>query len=117
MCILYTCDYLFMFMVLFLGGRAGNEREDDGEGGYSWVDGPFGKVLAGAHPGPGRVFIIPAISGCNCDYLCVTLDYHRQDIQCLCPLGWNLDSDKHSCVCKYHFLSVYFLTYYVAGFF
>ncbi|XP_075212596.1 anaplastic lymphoma kinase isoform X2 [Lycorma delicatula] len=82
----------------FTGGRAGNEKEDDGEGGYSWVDGPFGKVSAGAHPGPGRVFIIPAITGCHCDYLCVTLDYHRQDVQCLCPLGWNLDSDKHSCV-------------------
>ncbi|XP_039280601.1 leukocyte tyrosine kinase receptor isoform X2 [Nilaparvata lugens] len=83
----------------FTGGRAGFEKEDNGEGGYSWVDGLFGKVIPGANPGAGRVFIIPAIPvGCNCDYLCVTLDYHRQYVQCLCPPGWNLSGDNRSCI-------------------
>ncbi|XP_011703178.1 PREDICTED: ALK tyrosine kinase receptor isoform X2 [Wasmannia auropunctata] len=84
----------------YVGGNAGR-NQGSGEGGYSYAS---QKKLtdvyfkAAAHSGPGEIFIIPAISGCNCDYRCVALDQYMSETKCLCPQGWLLSNDSKSCI-------------------
>lgn len=61
----------------------------------------YKEVKPGAHYGPGTVFIIPAVSGCGCEYRCVAMDEARTAVKCICPPGWHLSQDNHSCVRKY----------------
>lgn len=85
------------------GGYAGgNVNSSNGEGGTSYVDvartyKEFVQAQAGYNAGPGYVIIIPAIEGCNCDYLCVALDEKRSETACICPDSWLLTEQK-SCI-------------------
>ncbi|XP_046995881.1 leukocyte tyrosine kinase receptor isoform X3 [Schistocerca americana] len=83
----------------FAGGDVWDNETIDGEGGYSIIgDGIMGKVEEGAHDGPGQVIIIPAVSGCNCNYRCIALDEHRHNVRCICPDNWAVAADNISCV-------------------
>ncbi|XP_066255961.1 tyrosine-protein kinase receptor isoform X2 [Euwallacea similis] len=85
------------------GGYAGgNVNSSNGDGGISYVDSTrteasFAKAEAGYNPGHGYVVIIPAVEGCNCDYLCIALDEQRSETTCICPENWLL-ADKKSCI-------------------
>ncbi|XP_067007644.2 leukocyte tyrosine kinase receptor isoform X2 [Anabrus simplex] len=83
------------------GGYSGGNtwyNESVGEGGYSYIgEGLFGDVQEGAHDGMGAVFIIPAITGCGCNYRCLAMDEFRHSTQCLCPNDWVLGDDNVSC--------------------
>ncbi|XP_012522088.2 ALK tyrosine kinase receptor [Monomorium pharaonis] len=83
----------------YVGGNAGH-NDGSGEGGYSYASQMLTDVYfrVGTHSGPGEVFIIPAISGCGCDYRCVALDQYLNETNCLCPQGWLLSNDSKSCI-------------------
>ncbi|XP_076750221.1 anaplastic lymphoma kinase isoform X1 [Xylocopa sonorina] len=84
----------------YIGGNTGDGDQGNGEGGYSYASRDLMHVhfRSGINHGPGEVFIIPAISGCGCDYRCVSLDQYLSETKCLCPLGWLLSNDSRSCV-------------------
>ncbi|XP_034934100.1 leukocyte tyrosine kinase receptor isoform X2 [Chelonus insularis] len=84
----------------YYGGTTGVKSSGNGEGGYSFISSDLlhSYFRPGYHPGPGEVFIIPAISGCGCDFRCVAVDQHLSETRCLCPLGWQLDNDSRSCL-------------------
>ncbi|KAF6214835.1 hypothetical protein GE061_009578 [Apolygus lucorum] len=83
----------------YAGGRAWAYKAGVGEGGYSWIEGGFlHRVSISPKIGPGEVLIIPAIQGCDCDYLCVALDPYRATTQCLCPDNWHLSNDSVQCI-------------------
>ncbi|KAK0161971.1 hypothetical protein PV327_008362 [Microctonus hyperodae] len=84
----------------FIGGSSGIETSGNGEGGYSYssIELLYSYFRGGYHQGPGEVYIIPAISGCGCDFRCVTIDRHLSETKCLCPPGWQLANDSHSCI-------------------
>ncbi|XP_046399789.1 ALK tyrosine kinase receptor-like isoform X2 [Ischnura elegans] len=92
----------------YQGGDAFSDKGASGSGGWSYVgEGvrmkkawPGGQGEPWERQGPGRVFIIPALSrgACGCDYLCVALDEYRSKTQCICPSGWTLGNDSTSCV-------------------
>ncbi|KAL0123932.1 hypothetical protein PUN28_006035 [Cardiocondyla obscurior] len=83
----------------YIGGNAGRNN-GNGEGGYSYANQRLANVYfkPAAHSGPGEVFIIPAISGCGCDYRCVALDPYLSETKCLCPQGWLLSNNSKSCI-------------------
>lgn len=87
----------------FSGGDAGHSN-GNGEGGYSYAVQKLTDVYfkPAAHSGPGEVFVIPAISGCGCDYRCVALDQYLSETKCLCPQGWLLSNDSKSCISKHN---------------
>ncbi|XP_025157747.1 ALK tyrosine kinase receptor [Harpegnathos saltator] len=84
----------------YIGGNSGRKPSGNGEGGYSYISQRLTDVYfkEAAHYGPGEVFIIPAISGCSCDYRCVVLDQYLSEVKCLCPQGWLLGNDSKSCI-------------------
>ncbi|XP_071544866.1 tyrosine-protein kinase receptor-like isoform X2 [Panulirus ornatus] len=83
----------------YTGGNAYSDPDHHGEGGYSFVSGDFPQVTVGIHKGPGVVFIIPAVMReCGCDYICVPLDEHLKERQCICDNGWDLADNGLSCV-------------------
>lgn len=57
-------------------------------------------IVPGGGSGPGEAFIIPAITGCDCQYRCIALDTIRSSVLCICPSGWYLGNDSTSCICK-----------------
>ncbi|XP_076635362.1 anaplastic lymphoma kinase isoform X1 [Colletes latitarsis] len=84
----------------YIGGDTGHKESANGDGGYSYGSRDLMHVHfqpAISH-GPGEVFIIPAISGCGCDFRCVALDQYLNETKCLCPPGWLLSNDSRSCV-------------------
>ncbi|KAL3284751.1 hypothetical protein HHI36_018894 [Cryptolaemus montrouzieri] len=87
----------------YAGGDASSGNTTSGGGGYSFLD-PARSIphLSDAHSGynagPGYVMIMPAISGCGCDYRCVALDVRRSQVACICPSRWKLDSDGKTCI-------------------
>ncbi|XP_011878033.1 PREDICTED: ALK tyrosine kinase receptor [Vollenhovia emeryi] len=83
----------------YVGGNAGYNN-GNGEGGYSYASQKLTNVYykSAVHFGAGEVFIIPAISGCGCDYRCVALDQYLSETKCLCPQGWLLSNDSKSCI-------------------
>ncbi|XP_050480798.1 ALK tyrosine kinase receptor isoform X2 [Bombus huntii] len=84
----------------YIGGNTGHKERGNGEGGYSYASPELMHVhfRAGINHGPGEVYIIPAVSGCQCDFRCVCLDRYLSEIKCLCPPGWLLSNDSRSCV-------------------
>uniref|UniRef100_T1H974 Tyrosine-protein kinase receptor n=1 Tax=Rhodnius prolixus TaxID=13249 RepID=T1H974_RHOPR len=83
----------------YTGGRAWSQKAGVGEGGYSWIEiGILQEAWVSRRRGPGEVYIIPAIYGCGCDYLCVALDTFRSKVECLCPEGWHLAEDHLQCI-------------------
>ncbi|XP_029176509.1 ALK tyrosine kinase receptor-like isoform X2 [Nylanderia fulva] len=84
----------------YVGGNTGYEDSGNGEGGYSYASQKLTDIYfkAAAHYGSGEILIIPAISGCGCDYRCVALDPHLSETKCLCPQGWLLSNDSKSCI-------------------
>ncbi|XP_063995101.1 leukocyte tyrosine kinase receptor isoform X2 [Diachasmimorpha longicaudata] len=84
----------------YIGGTTGVKSSANGEGGYSYGYSELLHVYfkGGLNPGPGEVFIIPAISGCGCDFRCVAVDRHLSETRCLCPPGWQLGNDSRSCL-------------------
>ncbi|XP_018396574.1 PREDICTED: ALK tyrosine kinase receptor [Cyphomyrmex costatus] len=83
----------------YIGGNPG-KNDGSGEGGYSYASPKLTNIYfkAAAHSGQGEVFVIPAISGCGCDYRCVALDEYLSETKCLCPQGWLLSNDSKSCI-------------------
>ncbi|KAG7206284.1 hypothetical protein KM043_003665 [Ampulex compressa] len=84
----------------YIGGDTGRKENGNGEGGYSYVGRDLSHVhfRPGVNHGPGEVLIVPAISGCGCDFRCVALDRYLSETKCLCPLGWLLSNNSKSCV-------------------
>ncbi|KAF3419780.1 hypothetical protein E2986_07868, partial [Frieseomelitta varia] len=84
----------------YIGGNTGHKELGNGEGGYSYATNKLTHVhfQPAINHGPGEVYIIPAISGCGCDFRCVSLDRHLSETKCLCPPGWFLSNDSISCV-------------------
>ncbi|XP_054281784.1 leukocyte tyrosine kinase receptor isoform X2 [Macrosteles quadrilineatus] len=84
----------------YAGGRAWSDKGRNGEGGYSYIgtNGTLGHVVKGSSLGDGKVFIIPAVVGCDCEYRCVALDAHRSATMCICPTGWVLHKNGTSCI-------------------
>ncbi|XP_012145693.1 anaplastic lymphoma kinase isoform X2 [Megachile rotundata] len=84
----------------YIGGDTGHIEPSNGEGGYSYASRELMHVhfRPGINHGPGEVYIIPAISGCGCDFRCVALDQYLSETKCLCPPGWLLSNDSRSCV-------------------
>ncbi|CAH1397166.1 unnamed protein product [Nezara viridula] len=82
------------------GGGAWSQKGDYGEGGYSWIqDGMLQDIVSGgSESGPGEAYIIPAITGCDCQYRCIALDTIRSSVLCICPSGWYLGNDSTSCI-------------------
>lgn len=86
-----------------LGGNTGHKELGNGEGGYSYASNELMYVhfLSGINHGPGEVYIIPAISGCGCDFRCISLDQYLSETKCLCPPGWLLSNNSKSCLREY----------------
>ncbi|XP_046835258.1 ALK tyrosine kinase receptor isoform X2 [Vespa crabro] len=84
----------------YIGGSTGLKESGNGEGGYSYAATALLHVYfqPAANPGPGEVYIIPAISGCKCDFRCIALDKYLSETRCLCPPGWVLSNDSRSCI-------------------
>ncbi|XP_076176518.1 anaplastic lymphoma kinase isoform X2 [Ptiloglossa arizonensis] len=84
----------------YIGGDTGHKETGNGEGGYSYTSRDLMHVhfQPAINHGPGEVYIIPAISGCGCDFRCVALDQYLSETKCLCPPGWLLSNDSRSCV-------------------
>ncbi|XP_061927825.1 leukocyte tyrosine kinase receptor isoform X5 [Apis cerana] len=84
----------------YIGGNTGHKELGNGEGGYSYASSELMYVhfLSGINHGPGEVYIIPAISGCGCDFRCISLDQYLSETKCLCPSGWLLSNNSRSCV-------------------
>ncbi|XP_031782038.1 leukocyte tyrosine kinase receptor isoform X2 [Nasonia vitripennis] len=84
----------------YAGGDTGQVESGNGEGGYSFASADLLHVSFAekANAGPGEVLIIPAISGCGCDFRCVVVDRHLSETHCLCPAGWQLGNDSKACV-------------------
>lgn len=90
----------------YAGGNAALNRNDNGEGGFSFLDSRYvvpnlSEALAAYHAGPGYVLIIPAIPGCGCDYRCLALDIRRSQVKCICSSDWKLGDDGKSCESKF----------------
>ncbi|XP_070151129.1 ALK tyrosine kinase receptor isoform X2 [Polyergus mexicanus] len=84
----------------YVGGITGHKDSGNGEGGYSYASRKLANIYfkAAAHYGSGEILIIPAVSGCGCDYRCVALDRYMNETKCLCPQGWLLSNDSKSCI-------------------
>ncbi|XP_008548464.1 ALK tyrosine kinase receptor isoform X1 [Microplitis demolitor] len=84
----------------YIGGTTGIKSSTNGEGGFSYIASELihSAYRSGYNPGPGQVIIVPAISGCGCDFRCVAVDRHLSETRCLCPPGWQLGNDSRSCV-------------------
>ncbi|XP_076236265.1 anaplastic lymphoma kinase isoform X2 [Calliopsis andreniformis] len=84
----------------YIGGDTGQKESGNGEGGYSYASQEltYINIQPAINHGPGEVYIIPAISGCGCDFRCVALDRYLSETKCLCPPGWLLSNDSKSCV-------------------
>lgn len=86
-----------------IGGNTGGQDSPNGQGGFSFATSEFlhAAYHVGYNQGPGEVLIIPAISGCGCDFRCVVLDQFLSEVKCLCPPGWLLGNDTKSCLSKF----------------
>ncbi|XP_066597119.1 leukocyte tyrosine kinase receptor [Prorops nasuta] len=84
----------------YIGGSTGLAKSSNGEGGYSYASKNLTHILVkrAANHGAGQVFVVPAISGCGCDYRCIALDQFLSETECLCPAGWKLGNDSKSCL-------------------
>lgn len=91
------------------GGYAGGDtmlNSTNGEGGTSYIGHkrsvyPLSQISPAINSGHGSVILIPAISGCGCDYRCVALDEFRSEVACICPDGWALRHDNlTACECE-----------------
>ncbi|XP_068993762.1 ALK tyrosine kinase receptor isoform X2 [Neodiprion pinetum] len=84
----------------YIGGNTGHAKSSNGEGGYSYAAPELLHVsfTAGVNPTSGKAYIVPAISGCGCDFRCVAIDEHLSKTKCICPFGWLLGNDTRSCV-------------------
>ncbi|KAL6421509.1 hypothetical protein ACFW04_014280 [Cataglyphis niger] len=84
----------------YIGGNTGYKDSGNGEGGYSYASRKLTNIYfkTAAHYGSGEILIIPAVSGCGCDYRCVALDRYMNETKCLCPQGWLLSNDSKSCI-------------------
>uniref|UniRef100_A0ABD2WEB8 Tyrosine-protein kinase receptor n=1 Tax=Trichogramma kaykai TaxID=54128 RepID=A0ABD2WEB8_9HYME len=84
----------------YRGGDTGALSSGNGVGGYSYASPELLHAVYEErfNPGPGRAYVIPAISGCGCDFRCVVVDQHLSETRCLCPFGWQLASDGKACV-------------------
>ncbi|XP_076300861.1 anaplastic lymphoma kinase isoform X1 [Lasioglossum baleicum] len=83
----------------YIGGDTGNTRSGNGEGGYSYASHELihREIRPATNRESGEVYIIPAISGCGCDFRCIVLDQYLSETKCLCPPGWSLSDDLKSC--------------------
>ena len=90
------------------GGVTGHKESGNGEGGYSYValDLLHADYVPKMNAGPGRAFVISAISGCGCDYRCVVIDQHLSQTRCVCPQGWQLSNDSKSCISEFELFSL-----------
>ncbi|XP_011494179.1 PREDICTED: leukocyte tyrosine kinase receptor [Ceratosolen solmsi marchali] len=84
----------------YAGGGTGHVESGNGEGGYSYAASEllYVSYLEKANAGPGEIFIVPAVSGCGCNFRCVVVDQHLSETRCLCPPGWQLGNDSKSCI-------------------
>ncbi|XP_031836034.1 anaplastic lymphoma kinase isoform X3 [Nomia melanderi] len=84
----------------YIGGHMGHEVSGNGEGGYSYASRELTHVhyQVEVNHKSGEVYIIPAISGCGCDFRCIALDPHLSLTECICPPGWLLSNDSIHCV-------------------
>ncbi|XP_055595581.1 tyrosine-protein kinase receptor [Uranotaenia lowii] len=86
------------------GGFSGGDtmiNSTNGQGGSSFLASKrnvpeLSMEHSGANSGHGAVLIIPAITGCGCDYRCVALDEYRSTVGCICPDGWTLKPDNYT---------------------
>ncbi|XP_050527207.1 tyrosine-protein kinase receptor-like [Daktulosphaira vitifoliae] len=85
----------------YTGGRAWSNSQTNGEGGWSFLPENrhifYSAVYSGSHYGPGAVTIIPAIVGCGCAYLCVSISKLRNAVVCICPADFKLGADGKTC--------------------
>ncbi|GFS52905.1 ALK tyrosine kinase receptor [Nephila pilipes] len=87
------------------GGYRGGDASEvenayyNGQGGTSYlVPGTIRALIEpGSNPGDGYVVIVPAQSGCGCDYLCVYLDLDNMAHYCICPPHLTINIDGYSC--------------------
>jgi len=70
--------------------------------------GKFQDIQPAFHQGPGSVIVVPAIDGCQCDYLCVALNARRSRVACICPPEWVLSQqDLKKCIREYRAAQAY----------
>ncbi|KAF8763666.1 ALK tyrosine kinase receptor like protein [Argiope bruennichi] len=87
------------------GGYRGGDASEvespyhNGQGGTSYLMPGTIRALVepGSNPEDGSVIIIPAQSGCGCDYLCVHLDLDNSAYYCICPPHLTINIDGYSC--------------------
>ncbi|XP_024082782.1 leukocyte tyrosine kinase receptor isoform X3 [Cimex lectularius] len=83
----------------YSGGRAWAGKSTVGEGGYSWIEtGSHRMTWIAQNRGPGALYVIPAIEGCGCDFLCIALDTYRSKVECICPANWHLSNNSVQCL-------------------
>lgn len=91
-----------------IGGRAWSNSQTNGEGGWSYLPNHHHVLYRVVYPGnnydTGSVYIIPAIVGCGCAYLCAATNQLRNDVVCICPVDFKLGPDGKSCICMYTIL-------------
>lgn len=87
------------------GGRAWSNSQTNGEGGWSYLPDNQHVFYRAVYPGSnyksGTVYIIPAIVGCGCAYLCAATNQLRSSVVCICPSDFKLGPDGKSCICEY----------------
>lgn len=87
------------------GGRAWSNSQTNGEGGWSYLPDHrhvfYRSVYPGSYYGSGTVYVIPAIVGCGCAYLCAATNQLRNAVVCICPVDFKLGPDGKTCTCKY----------------
>ncbi|XP_025192296.1 ALK tyrosine kinase receptor-like isoform X2 [Melanaphis sacchari] len=86
----------------FTGGRAWSNSQTNGEGGWSYLPDNQHVFYRAVYPGSnyksGSVYIIPAIVGCGCAYLCAATNQLRSSVVCICPPDFKLGPDGKSCI-------------------
>ncbi|KAE9536924.1 hypothetical protein AGLY_006731, partial [Aphis glycines] len=86
----------------FTGGRAWSNSQTNGEGGWSYLPDNQHVFYRAVYPGSnyksGSVYIIPAIVGCGCAYLCAATNQLRSSVVCICPADFKLGPDGKSCI-------------------
>ncbi|CAL1262651.1 unnamed protein product [Larinioides sclopetarius] len=87
------------------GGYRGGDASEveslyhNGQGGTSYLMPGTIRALVepGSNPGDGSVIIVPAQTGCGCDYRCVYLDLENLAYYCICPPHLTINIDGYSC--------------------
>ncbi|GFV30510.1 ALK tyrosine kinase receptor [Trichonephila clavipes] len=99
--ILLPFPLIFLLIFCVVGGDASEVENPfyNGQGGTSYlVPGTIRALIEpGSNPGDGYVVIVPAQSGCGCDYLCVYLDLDNMAYYCICPPHLTINIDGYSC--------------------